>query len=205
MPILRKIYVLKVKKKKDIEELLLEDPCIEKIIEFKSTAVDIGKYRIYVAVEWNGTPLYEEIYEAGDLKEEFDDIKDDFKALNDLSRKLKDGGYFLIYVPAFQLLYSSMDIKVGHYRRYRRYPLERLLKRAGFIVVQSRYVDSLGFFATLVFKVIGSEVGDISIKNVTFYDKYLFPISLFLDYFFNRFFGKNVLVLCKKNEQAHHG
>jgi SAM-dependent methyltransferase len=135
----------------------------------------------------------------------FEHIQDDFEAINNLSRKLKDGGYFLIYVPAFQLLYSSMDVKVGHYRRYRRYPLERLLKRAGFIVVQSRYVDSLGFFATLAFMIIGSKVGDISIKNVTFYDKYLFPISLFLDHFFHKFFGKNVFVLCKKNNQTHHG
>lgn len=62
----------------DIIELLLKDPCIEHVLEFKSTAVDVGKYRIFATVEWNGSPLYEDIYESGDLKEEFDDIKDDF-------------------------------------------------------------------------------------------------------------------------------
>ena len=74
----------------DIMELLLEDPCIEKIIEFKSVAVDIKKYRIYAAVEWNGTPLYEEIYEAGDLREEFENIKDDFKEFTKLMFKTTD-------------------------------------------------------------------------------------------------------------------
>ncbi len=74
----------------DIVELLLEDPCIEKIIEFKSVAVDIKKYRIYAAVEWNGTPLYEEIYEAGDLREEFENIKDDFKEFTKLMFKTTD-------------------------------------------------------------------------------------------------------------------
>ena len=63
---------------------------IEKIIEFKSVAVDIGKYRIYASVEWNGTPLYEEIYEAGDLKEEFDEIKDSFKKFTKLMFKTTD-------------------------------------------------------------------------------------------------------------------
>jgi zinc transporter 9 len=78
------------KEKEDIMELLLEDPCIEKIIEFKSVAVDIKKYRIYASVEWNGTPLYEEIYEAGDLKEEFENIKDDFKEFTKLMFKTTD-------------------------------------------------------------------------------------------------------------------
>ena len=78
------------KTQEDIMELLLEDPCVEKIVEFKSVAVDIRKYRIYASVEWNGTPLYEEIYEAGDLREEFEDIKDDFKKFTKLMFKTTD-------------------------------------------------------------------------------------------------------------------
>ncbi len=62
----------------DIIELMLKDPCIEQVLEFKSVAVDVGKYRIFATVEWNGSPLYEDIYESGDLKEEYDEIKDDF-------------------------------------------------------------------------------------------------------------------------------
>ncbi|NTW14677.1 MAG: cation diffusion facilitator family transporter [Candidatus Moranbacteria bacterium] len=64
---------------KKIIKDLLKDPCIEQVLEFKSVAIDIGKYRIFTTVEWNGSPLYEEIYEAGDLKIEYDAIKDDFK------------------------------------------------------------------------------------------------------------------------------
>lgn len=74
----------------EIKELLLEDPCIENVSEFKSVAVDINKYRIYTTVEWNGSPLYEEIYEAGDLKEEFDNIKNDFREFTKLMFKTTD-------------------------------------------------------------------------------------------------------------------
>lgn len=74
----------------EITELLLEDPCIENISEFKSVAVDINKYRIYTTVEWNGSPLYEDIYEAGDLKEEFENIKDDFTEFAKLMFKTTD-------------------------------------------------------------------------------------------------------------------
>lgn len=75
---------------KGIIKVLEKDPCIEKVIEFKSAAVAIGKYRIFATVEWNGSPLYEEIYEAGDLREEFDEIKDDFKAFTKLMFKTTD-------------------------------------------------------------------------------------------------------------------
>ena len=74
----------------EITELLMEDPCIENISEFKSVAIDINKYRIYTTVEWNGSPLYEDIYEAGDLKEEFDNIKDDFTEFAKLMFKTTD-------------------------------------------------------------------------------------------------------------------
>lgn len=77
-------------KTEEITEFLLEDPCIEHISEFKSVAVDINKYRIYATVEWNGTPLYEEIYRAGELKEEFDNIKDDFSEFTKLMFETTD-------------------------------------------------------------------------------------------------------------------
>jgi zinc transporter 9 len=74
----------------EIIEFLLEDACIENVSEFKSVAVDINKYRIYTTVEWNGSPLYEEIYEAGDLKEEFDNIKNNFQEFAKLMFKTTD-------------------------------------------------------------------------------------------------------------------
>ena len=74
----------------DIIEALEKDACIEHIIEFKSVAVDVHKYRIFVAVEWNGTPLYEEIYDDGDLKEEFDTIKNSFKEFTKLMFRTTD-------------------------------------------------------------------------------------------------------------------
>ncbi len=87
-------YIIGKALTKDITDEIIEtleaDPCVEKIIEFKSVAIDIGKYRIFATVEWNGSPLYEEIYEAGDLKEEFDEVKKDFKKFAKLMFKTTD-------------------------------------------------------------------------------------------------------------------
>ena len=89
-------------------------------------------------------------------------IEDDVAALRRLRKKLKTGGTVLIYVPACPLLYTSMDAKVGHVRRYTRRTLIAEGRAAGFGVERCAYVDSLGYFATLLFKVGDNDGGDIN-------------------------------------------
>lgn len=107
-------------------------------------------------------------------------------------RKLRSGGQLFVYVPAFQVLYSSMDSKVGHYRRYTKRILNKKLKSVGFEVVQSRYADSIGFIATLVYKLFDDGKGDIDLKVLKIYDRWIFPLSRFIDFFINSFIGKNI-------------
>ena len=74
----------------EIVKALEKDECIELVTEFKSVAVDTHKYRIFASVEWNGSPLYEDIYDDGDLQEEFDEIKDSFPEFTKLMFKMTD-------------------------------------------------------------------------------------------------------------------
>ena len=125
-------------------------------------------------------------------------IEDDQEILCELQRRLKTGGRLLLYVPAFNLLFSSMDRRVGHFRRYRRRMLERRLRRAGLEIILSRYADSIGFFASLVYKVIGDKSGIIDARSVRAYDRFLFPLSRMLDYVAGPFFGKNLIIVAHK-------
>ena len=65
-------------------------------------------------------------------------IEDDQGALEALHSKLKSGGRLFLYVPAFDVLFSSMDRKVGHYRRYRKRGLIRIATGAGSVAVSAR-------------------------------------------------------------------
>ncbi|MEJ7582647.1 MAG: hypothetical protein WKF43_00910 [Acidimicrobiales bacterium] len=94
----------------------------------------------------------------------------------------------------FDVLFSSMDRKVGHLRRYRRGALVDLVERAGFVVDDCRYVDSLGFFVTLLYKVFGDRTGAISHGSVLAYDRIVFPVSRMADRVVSRWFGKNLLL-----------
>jgi SAM-dependent methyltransferase len=121
-------------------------------------------------------------------------IDDDAAALSGLYERLRPGGRLIVYVPAFQVLFSAMDRAVGHRRRYRRGALKRAVEQAGFRVSRARYVDSLGFLAALVFRLAGNDSGRISPASVRLYDRFVFPVSRVLDAVCCRWFGKNLLI-----------
>ncbi len=122
-------------------------------------------------------------------------IEDDLGALKTLRDKLKRDGTLLLYVPAFQFLFSSMDRKVGHFRRYKRSQLAQLVEDAGFDVETVRYADSMGFFATLLFKYVGNPSGDTPAAALKIFDSFVFPISRLLDRFLWPLLGKNTWVI----------
>ena len=92
-----------------------------------------------------------------------------------------------------------MDHKVGHLRRYRRASLRALASGAGLALDDVRYVDSLGFFATLAYRVL-ARGGDglIDRRALRIYDRLIFPPSRVLDRLLSRSLGKNLLLLATK-------
>jgi SAM-dependent methyltransferase len=132
-------------------------------------------------------------------------IEDDSAALRALHAKLNSRGRLLIYVPAFPVLYTSMDAKVGHVRRYTRRTLTRRVAAAGFRIERVAYADSVGFFATLLFKTLGNKEGSVSVGALKAYDRLIFPISRALDRVTQRWFGKNLLLACTKQASSASG
>jgi SAM-dependent methyltransferase len=126
-------------------------------------------------------------------------IEDDVAALRQLRAKLASGGRVVIYVPAFPLLYTSMDAKVGHIRRYTRRTLMAVVRAAEFAIERVAYVDSLGFFAALVFKALGDRGGEINPVALRLYDRAVFPLSRVVDFAAGRWFGKNLLLIARKS------
>jgi SAM-dependent methyltransferase len=121
-------------------------------------------------------------------------IEDDLAALAELRRVLKPGGRLVLYVPAFMVLYSAMDRRVGHRRRYRKAALAQLTVRAGFTVDEVRYADSLGFLAALAFRALGPGSGELNPRAVRLYDRWVFPLSRALDLGLGALAGRNVIL-----------
>lgn len=124
-------------------------------------------------------------------------IDDDVTALKDLRQHLGENATLAIYVPAFESLWTSLDDRVGHFRRYRRADLGQKLQRAGYRVRSLRYCDSLGFILTLLFKLVGDKEGNPSSISLRIFDRFLLPLSRMADVLFSRLFGKNLLAIAE--------
>src|SRR5215469_9961945 len=128
----------------------------------------------------------------------FEHIEHDAIVIREVRQKLKPGGALLIYVPAFNCLWTSLDDKVYHYRRYTKTTLRHLVEQQGFAIEQIRYADCLGFVAALVFRLLNRSASTLTANAISFYDRWLFAPSRVLDKLFGRWFGKNIYVLCRK-------
>jgi len=135
----------------------------------------------------------EQIYSINVLEH----IDDDIETLKGFHRILKEDGRLYLYLPAFPILYSRFDKKIGHFRRYKKRDLKEKLEIAGFEIKNLGYRDSIGFFVALLFRLtINSD--SVSKKSVGIYDKLIFPFSKLLDPVLGAFFGKNIEVMALK-------
>ncbi len=206
-----------------VEECIKYQPNIDTIVDY---GAGIGTLSVIFRDKYNKSPLcieidslnikylkkrnfrffqnFEEIVEPIDLifsSNVLEHIQNDLEILKIMRMKLKDNGKLFLYVPANMILWTKLDDIVGHYRRYDKDSLRKICKNAGFKVEKIYYADSLGFFITIMWKLFKkfSNKSLPSNSALIFYDKFVFPISRFLDKLGLKYFiGKNILVKATK-------
>ncbi|SMB96526.1 Methyltransferase domain-containing protein [Thermanaeromonas toyohensis ToBE] len=82
-------------------------------------------------------------------------LVDDRKAVEEAWRVLKWGGLLFVSVPLHPALWSAHDEMCGHFRRYRKKELRRMLGECGFRVVAEKYFVSLLQPAVWVIRKLG--------------------------------------------------
>ena len=125
-------------------------------------------------------------------------VEDDARELRLAAEVLRPGGSLLVFGPALEALYSDLDYKAGHYRRYALPQLCRLTEAAGLVVERARYFDILGVVPYyLVYKLLRQT--DISGSTMWGYDRVVVPVSRALQRALGRPpLGKNVLLVATK-------
>lgn len=124
-------------------------------------------------------------------------IEDDQAIVNDFYKSLLPTGKLLIFVPALDFLYSEFDKDLGHFRRYSKDNLRKLLINNGFKIIEIRYFNILGVLSWyFVFKVLRKKT--INIDAVKFSDKYIIPVLRNIESIVKPPIGQNLLVVAKK-------
>ena len=117
--------------------------------------------------------------------------------LTELRESVVPGGRVIIFVPAFEGLYSEFDRRIGHYRRYRRSDLVNVLGQADLELVDMRYVNFIGAFAwwLIVRKLRRAPTAG---GSAGLYDRMVVPIVSRLERRVTIPFGQSLLCVAKR-------
>jgi hypothetical protein len=112
------------------------------------------------------------------------------------NRALRVGGHLLIFVPALPWLFSEADKNVGHFRRYYKKNLVKLVEDAGFSIKKAHYFDFAGILPWYVNFVLLKN--SFNPSSVALYDKIIVPPMRVIEKLLRPPIGKNVLIVAKK-------
>lgn len=90
----------------------------------------------------------EEVYDVILAIDVVEHIRNDQQFVDLLEDHMKSNGLIIICAPAFQLLWSSHDIFLEHYRRYRKKDLALIMRRSNLKILES------GYFYVLLFPLV---------------------------------------------------
>jgi hypothetical protein len=123
-------------------------------------------------------------------------IEDDRLALQHAYKTLRSNGHLLIFVPALKFLYSELDSKVGHFRRYSKRELIHVVTSAGFNIKSCRYFDVMGVIPWYIAFVLLKQT--TTGTNVTLYDRIVVPVMRHVESLVTPPIGKNLLLVARK-------
>jgi 2-polyprenyl-3-methyl-5-hydroxy-6-metoxy-1,4-benzoquinol methylase len=123
-------------------------------------------------------------------------IEDDRIELEKAWHHLEPKGHLIVLAPAHQSLFTPFDSAIGHFRRYS-LPSLATLSPPGARVILSRYLDSIGLFASLGNRLL-LHSSSPTLKQIKFWDSLLVRISVKVDPFLNYKLGKSVMVVWQK-------
>lgn len=134
-------------------------------------------------------------------------IADDRQVMAEIFRILKTDGALIVFVPAYQFLWSFQDEISHHQRRYEANDLKHKVTQAGFEIKKLSYVNSFLFpviwFGRNILRTFPSffKISSESQMNPTWMNKflyYIFKAEMPLLRFMNFPFGVSIICVCTK-------
>jgi len=203
---LKEIFFLNLEKNDNILDFGAGYGIITKMLDdlgFNVKAVEKNKKAIQ-ELSKKGIETFTKI---GDIKNSIDciislnvleHIEDDNAVIADFYNLLPKGGKLLLYLPASNIVWTDLDNKVNHKRRYQKKDLKKLLISNSFQIKQLYFVDFIGWVVLLTSKILRINL-NFEKRSIKFYDKYIFKSFKFLDIFTKNIIGKNLFVIAVKS------
>ena len=175
--------------------LVEPDPTLATQIEVNTENFNLPKKKII-----NGTisSVLDKKFDTIIYIDVLEHIEESRKEIELIKTYLKPNGHAIILVPAFNFMYNVFDKRIGHFRRYDKKLLKDELN-SQMSIVKLFYLDSVGFFTSLLNKYILKKELPTT-KNIWVWDKIIIPISKISDILFLRSFGKSLIGIFKNDK-----
>jgi len=127
-------------------------------------------------------------------------VEDDKAAVQNLLSVTKPGGHLLLFVPAFEFLYTSLDQLAGHLRRYKLGSLSAALPDSGVEVKRLEYFNPVGGVGWFVQKLVKHQDLDSAAvgAQIRIFDRYVLPVSRMFNPLTRRVFGQSIVCVVQK-------
>jgi len=124
-------------------------------------------------------------------------IRDDSAFLHTAFGALAPGGSVVLFAPALDILYGSLDASFEHYRRYSKPQLAGKLTQAGFRLEKIRYINFAGI---LTWFLAGRILRRKTLRpgQVRLYDRWVVPWASRIEQFWNPPLGQSLLAIGRR-------
>jgi|694.fasta_scaffold19047_3 2-polyprenyl-3-methyl-5-hydroxy-6-metoxy-1,4-benzoquinol methylase len=119
-------------------------------------------------------------------------IEDDKNEICKALAYLELEGILCLILPAHSYLFSKFDLSVGHFRRYNKQDIQELIPE-GYIIREMKYLDSVGYFFSLINKVMLNK-SNPSKYEILIWDKIFIPLSKIIDKIIFHKIGKSLML-----------
>jgi 2-polyprenyl-3-methyl-5-hydroxy-6-metoxy-1,4-benzoquinol methylase len=120
-------------------------------------------------------------------------IQDDQSEINNIIKLLTPEGKIIILSPAHDYLYTPFDKAVGHFRRYDKNKLLRIMPK-NMQLKTIYYLDCVGMLASLGNRLLLKSAHP-TVAQIQFWDKCLVPISRVIDKLICHSLGKSIIAV----------
>ncbi len=120
-------------------------------------------------------------------------IEDDKEELKKASGHLSPGGNIIILSPALQVLFSEIDEAIGHFRRYTKGTIEKIVP-LNLKVERLIYLDTVGLLVSMGNRILLKQRIP-SLKQIRVWDSLIIPCSKHIDRLIGYSAGKSILAV----------
>jgi SAM-dependent methyltransferase len=183
-------------------------------LDFSPDALEYCRSRqvqVLICGDAENLPISHGCYDTILVLDIIEHLKDDRRALSEIFRALKPDGKLIIFVPAFQFLWSFQDEISHHQRRYSIREIREKILHSGFKLIKLTYVNSFLFpvvwFGRMIlrtfpryFKITSENQMSPTWMNSFLYRIFLSELPLLR--FMNFPFGVSILCVCEKPKKV---